>query len=61
MRSAGYKLVDNEAKQSESQHVHKTDLIYDVSCMDPSSGENNYVLKLTLGKTSKDFCYVRGE
>ena len=33
--------VDNEAKQSETQHTNKTDVIYVVSGIDHSSGENS--------------------
>ena len=41
VNSAGYKYVNNEAKQSETQNVNATDLIHEILSIDPSSGENN--------------------
>ena len=42
VRSAGSSQVDSRAKDSETQRVHKSDLIY-VSDIDPSLGEMIYI------------------
>ena len=39
-RNTIYIQVDNVVKQSETQHINKTDLIYGILGLDPSSGKN---------------------
>ena len=39
VRGACYKYVDNKAQHSETQHVNKTDFIFDVSGIDRSLGK----------------------